>query len=713
MYQPPLFYLLSALIVMPMGGTASSDSAILALRVFSTLTGMALVVVIFLCLRLLFPKQPGRQIVGLLIAGFLPANVSLSHHITNENLSALLLTISLYFTLRVLRSETTATRMLVAAGVFLGLSLLTKFSAVLAVPLILVAVAWRPVCERQAAAGLRAAGIVLASLLVVCGWHFARVWHRFGTPLIGNWDPRLSFAWWQDPGYHTARWYTRFGDALICPLFSSVTSFADGIYATLWGDGLCGGSAVMNFRPQWNYDLMNWGYLLALPATLLVIGGAIVVFVRFLRRPTAENFLMLGLAGGFAAGILLMSNRVPSYAQVKAFYGLPALLPLCALAVMGWDFLRVRIPRLSPLLRVWLVAWALTVFGAFWIRSSQPFTHTVRGVGFANDSRFAEAAEEFSRALTLDPNSLRGRVGLASALHDLGRRDEARKEAAALLQQHPDSGTALIESGILLTVDGHFDQAVVPLVKGLGLEPDDPIAYGQLAICLARLGRHQDVITTCREGLRVDPFDADLHQKLGAAYAELGELTNATTQLRFALQLKPGWPAAQTALALVLASTGQFDESAKLYQMAIEAKPNDPVLRQQFAVTLTMQGNARGAVEQYYQLLALQPDNVEALNNLAWMLAVNSNDAVRNGVEAVRLAERACELTQRQQAVLLGTLAAAYAEVGRFDDAVATAEKAREVATASGQKDVAAKNLQLLELYRARKPLREPDMKGR
>ena len=68
------------------------------------------------------------------------------------------------------------------------------------------------------------------------------------------------------------------------------------------------------------------------------------------------------------------------------------------------------------------------------------------------------------------------------------------------------------------------------------------------------------------------------------------------------------------------------------------------------------------------------------------------------------LAERACEMTHYQQAVLIGTLAAAYAEAGRFNDAVATAQKAHDVALAHGQTEIADRNLQLLQLYKSGQP---------
>src|SRR5262249_18735103 len=157
-------------------------------------------------------------------------------------------------------------------------------------------------------------------------------------------------------------------------------------------------------------------------------------------------FLMLGLVFAFGVGIALMSLRVASYAQVKAFYGLPALLPLCALVVAGWDFLEKRIPVSRPFLWVALITWGITTYAAFSILSGSRFTYTVRGVGLADDKRYAEAAAEFSHALRLDPNSLPGRVGLAKALIGLNRRDEARQQSELALKAHPEASEAQIQT---------------------------------------------------------------------------------------------------------------------------------------------------------------------------------------------------------------------------------------------------------------------------
>jgi Flp pilus assembly protein TadD len=113
------------------------------------------------------------------------------------------------------------------------------------------------------------------------------------------------------------------------------------------------------------------------------------------------------------------------------------------------------------------------------------------------------------------------------------------------------------------------------------------------------------------------------------------------------------------------------------------------------------------AIRHYREALQSQPDFDGALNNLAWILATNPKDDLRNGPEAVRLAERACALSRNQSTFCVGTLAAAYAEAGRFADAVATAEKAIACAKLRNEPGLAARNQQLLELYRAGKPFHE------
>ena len=102
-----------------------------------------------------------------------------------------------------------------------------------------------------------------------------------------------------------------------------------------------------------------------------------------------------------------------------------------------------------------------------------------------------------------------------------------------------------------------------------------------------------------------------------------------------------------------------------------------------------------------------ETNSVVVKNNLAWFLAANQKSSLRDGNQAVILAESACEQTQYQEPTLIGTLAAAYAEAGRFSNAVVSCKQARDLAQKLGQTEIASKNEELLRLYESDKAYHE------
>ncbi len=132
-----------------------------------------------------------------------------------------------------------------------------------------------------------------------------------------------------------------------------------------------------------------------------------------------------------------------------------------------------------------------------------------------------------------------------------------------------------------------------------------------------------------------------------------------------------------------------------------------------FSMATSFQDYSADAIACYRGALRAQPDSPAILNDLAWLLCSDSDARNRNGTEAVALARRACELTQYQESVAVGTLAAACAEAGQFADACKMAETAISLDEASHQMGLAAKNRRLLKLYEAGKPYREaPPRRG-
>ena len=115
----------------------------------------------------------------------------------------------------------------------------------------------------------------------------------------------------------------------------------------------------------------------------------------------------------------------------------------------------------------------------------------------------------------------------------------------------------------------------------------------------------------------------------------------------------------------------------------------------------------RDAESQYQSALEMDTNSIYAMNNLATMLATDSDPQLRNGNHAVSLARRACELTQYHEPALIYTLAAAYAEAGQFPDAIAAADKARSLASDRGETTLIRANEPLVNLYRANRPFHQ------
>ena len=95
------------------------------------------------------------------------------------------------------------------------------------------------------------------------------------------------------------------------------------------------------------------------------------------------------------------------------------------------------------------------------------------------------------------------------------------------------------------------------------------------------------------------------------------------------------------------------------------------------------------------------------MRDLAWLLATSSRAEIRNGDEAIKLAERANALLPKADPRYLETLDTAYAEAGRFDDAIKTAEKVRQLCTNEQQKVIAERAAKRLDLYKVGKPYHE------
>lgn len=240
----------------------------------------------------------------------------------------------------------------------------------------------------------------------------------------------------------------------------------------------------------------------------------------------------------------------------------------------------------------------------------------------------------------------------------------------------------------------------------------NPAAWGvqnDYGVILAARGDYLDAQEHFEASLRTKPDYSDAQSNLGQLLAIEGRLQQAEEYFQESLRNDPDNPETHRRFARVLAAQRRIPEALghlRAY-LALSPKP-DIKTRLEYAALLHQTGDLRGAVAELRQVIQSQPDSVEALNHLAWILATASDDTVRDGAAAVHYAEKAAQLPPVKGLCVAGTLAAAYAEAGRFPEAVAMAEKAVKEATSTGEMRFVTLNEHLLTLYRVGKPFHEP-----
>jgi tetratricopeptide (TPR) repeat protein len=670
MFQPPLYYLVSAVVLSLFHLTIADPPAIVLLRGLTMLFGIVQILLVYATLRLLFPGRATLQLVGTGLIAFLPMQLYMSHYPTNETLAGLLVSASVYLTLRITIRGTKSWQAYSLLGLVLGAALLTKVTALLAVPFIVLALARHLASERASATKwIMTLGSMAVVALATGGWHYFRL-SKYGSPLVGGSDPVTGRFWWQDDGYRTISYFLRFGVSVIRPLYSVTSSFLDGLYSTLWGDGLCGGVADLSQRPPWNYSLMCAGYLLSLLPTALLLIGAVIASVKLFREVRSDLFVLVGLPVALAAALVYLNLKVPCYASVKAFYGFVALIPLGFFGAVGWNAITRGRKSREMLIGILLLVWAMNSFASFWIYESVANRIGVASHLLAEKKRDA-ALTEARKAVDTDLSNATARLLLATILDEAGQSQEALREAERAVELAPRNSVTHLQLAGLLSQQKNFERAIEEARRSVDLGPENPRA--QLVLLTALFYQGEDVSDAARHALAISPYSAEIHQLFGAALAQKGDAIGAFNQLAYAVLIKPEWAQASADLhSLVLALVNSSAAAKLLHQAALSV-----------------------------------PDSTAALDELAWVFATNPSDELRDGNEAVLLAKHACALTKRKDTMLLATLAAAYAETGNFGAAINTIQESLSRARSTGNADAIAFGEKLLFSFQSNAPIRE------
>ncbi|MCX8092454.1 MAG: tetratricopeptide repeat protein, partial [Verrucomicrobiae bacterium] len=296
---------------------------------------------------------------------------------------------------------------------------------------------------------------------------------------------------------------------------------------------------------------------------------------------------------------------------------------------------------------------------------------------------------------------------LAKRLH--GRGDTARAKAhfEAALRIKPDHALAHSNLGIVLAEEGRLEDAIAHFKEALRIKPGLAEAHHNLGVVLLRAGKLQEAEASFAKAIECKPFHAEAHYALGNLRLQRGQFAEAAEHFQMALRVRPHDAEAHNRLGIALARQGRPHDALTHFRRALELGADPVQTHHNLGNAFSMQGRLAEAIAEYRTVVRLNPNHLEALNNLAWYLATARDATLRDGAEAVRLAEHGVELTGGNDPNLLGVLAAAYAEAGQFEQAVQTARRALALAEAGADPALANQLRARIQLYESRQPYRE------
>jgi len=469
--------------------------------------------------------------------------------------------------------------------------------------------------------------------------------------------------------------------------------------------------------PRWKINPAN--LVSYVPGLLLVI--LLVVAWRYRRgwgRPVffALSFyvvMLLPVLGFFNIYFMRYSFVADHYQYVSI------ISVICLVVGVIYRYLGLGVLRIAAIL-------ALIILGtAAWQRSSDYrnsetlwydtlakdpnswMAHNEVGLIIKSQGRPDEAAGHYRKALELKPDYVEAYNNLGNTFQFQRKFDEAVEYYRQALNFAPKSAETHNNLGAALQRLGRLDEAISHFREALKKRPDFVEALNNLGYALQSQEKTDEAIICYQHALKIRPLSAEVNNNMGIALVAKGKLDEAVAHYRRALLTDPNYADVYQNLGQTLEMQGRFDEAAENFAQALRVKPDFAEAHSSFARSLSMVGKFEDALVHYRQSLKIKPDYTKSLNGLAWILVAHPDPNICDANEAVILAERAARLTNYGDATILNTLSAAYAAKGRFSEAIATAQKALDIAKASRNDQLADFIRRQLEMYKQEKFIKQ------
>jgi tetratricopeptide (TPR) repeat protein len=464
------------------------------------------------------------------------------------------------------------------------------------------------------------------------------------------------------------------------------------------------------------YPYPHWPIWLAAAAALLLAVFCALCLAAARRFP----YLLTGwlwFIGTLVPTIGIV--QVGSQSMADRYMYIPSI-GLFILLVWGVDEVLTGRPFRKPAIAIFAtLAFADCLVGTrlqlrHWYDGETLWTHAIEvttdnyiaynglGPSLEEKGRLDEAIQLYAKSVSIDSHYPEGQYNLGTALMAKGRFPEAEEHLRAALALNPNYAQARVNLGQTLLKQGKLDEAATHLARAVVLEPEDAEAHYDYGTVLLHQNKTADAITEFGIAIRLKPNYAIAHGNLAVALMSQGRIAEGTAEFTEALKLEPLNPEAHFNLGLALANQNRFQEAASRFNDALKLRPADPRSHFQLGQVLVHLRQPAEAVAHFREAIRLRPEWPPPIDALARLLASDPDPAVRNGSEAVQLAQSAVKLSESREPQAILTLAMAQAETGAFTDAVSSVGKARDIA--AGRKDILSQCDDLEKLFQSHQP---------
>ncbi|MCE5277759.1 MAG: tetratricopeptide repeat protein [Planctomycetaceae bacterium] len=514
-------------------------------------------------------------------------------------------------------------------------------------------------------APLAATWLILAGLLRATSGNVGEIYQRVGTWQYLATQPEvllhyLRLAAWPDVLVLEYTWPFAHSAASIALQAAVVVTLlmlaAWGAWRRRWW-GFCGAACFLVLAPSSSFYPLSQN-----------------AFEHRMYLPLAGVIVLVVGCAGWLGSKALRASKSP-LAAIAAL-----MLVLVVGAALGW---RTRQRNSDYLSEQGL--WERTIAD----RPASSVAHYHLGHVLRRQGNLERAIGQYRRSVQLDATRYDAWSNLGQALlldaqrarlaGESERSSALLHEAAALFEsvtrRRPDMTEPWVGLGKVHAAQGNLEEAVTDFQAALAIRSTDAWANTELGSARMRQGRFQEAVAHFRQVVTTNPHEA---------------------QSRFLL-------------ARALSAAGEADAAIEQYQAATSLDGDYAPAHADLGLALLLRGRTGQAIDHFRQALRIAPDDLRTVNNLAWVLATHPKAEFRSGAGAVELARRACAATDHQNATLLATLAAAYAESGMFPQAVSTCQDAIKLA-ATTHKEMIADYERQLTCYRQGRPYRDASL---